>query len=96
MAELEGWLTIRSLVGFDATLWHPEVRKTLAPRQGLVLLREAVKEAKASLVVLDGVNDTFAGNENDRGDVRAYVNERGQQALSGPILASYSKNAANG
>ena len=34
---------------------------------------EAARDHRAELVIIDTVSDTFGGNENDRGQVRAYV-----------------------
>lgn len=68
LAGLDGWLQILDLVGHDTILWRPDDD---APPAFDVL---ADRMRSADLLLVDGVTDTFGGNENARTDVKAYVN----------------------
>lgn len=74
MAALKGWLNVLDLVGHDAILWnrHPQTGFALTPAFGR--LAEAMRQTEAELLVVDGVSDTFGGNENARPEVKSYVN----------------------
>jgi hypothetical protein len=74
LAELHGALGVLDLVGHDTVLWDrdPRTGATFTPAYGL--LDERIARTRAQLLVVDGVSDTFAGNENARPDVKRYVN----------------------
>jgi RecA-family ATPase len=46
----------------------------LRPAAAYALLRATIEKTKATLVTLDNVAHLFAGNENDRGQVTAFIN----------------------
>ena len=67
MGELAGWLQVLDLVGRDTVLWSPS-----GPMPAFYALQ--ARAAEADVLMVDGVSDTFAGNENDRGHVKQYSN----------------------
>lgn len=67
MASLPDLLLL-DLVGEPAALW---MRDELPA--GYRHLRRAFEDHRPDVVIVDGIADTFAGNENSRADVKAYV-----------------------
>ncbi|MCC5871533.1 MAG: AAA family ATPase [Gammaproteobacteria bacterium] len=67
MASLPDLLLL-DLVGEPAALW---MREELPA--GYRHLRRAFEDHRPDVVIVDGIADTFAGNENSRADVKAYV-----------------------
>ncbi len=74
LASLRGWLEIVDLVGADSILWErdPRTGSTITP--AYETLRRRVKASGAEVLVVDGASDAYAGNENNRGDVKRYNN----------------------
>jgi hypothetical protein len=74
MASLRGWLDVLDLVGHDVILWErdPQSGNTVTP--AFVRLRQRMVRSHRQVLIVDGVSDTFAGNENSRADVKRYVN----------------------
>jgi len=74
LASLRGWLVVADLVGHDAVLWErdPKTGHTFTPAYGA--LQAAMLEHETEVLFVDGIADTFAGNENARADVKRYVN----------------------
>ncbi len=73
LASFAGCLHIVDLVGHDSILWDrdPRTGYTVTPAYGQ--LAERMREGVEVLIV-DGVADSFGGNENARGEVKRYVN----------------------
>jgi RecA-family ATPase len=76
----EGWsaadltaLHIRDLVGYEAILYRLGFDGLVATKAYRELTR-VMAEDPSSLLILDGVSDTYGGNENDRGQVKTFVN----------------------
>jgi hypothetical protein len=67
-------LDIIDLVGRDAVLWErdPKTGQTLTPAWAELAAR--IKRNDIELLIVDGISDTFAGNENARSDVKRFVN----------------------
>lgn len=82
MAELRGWLDILDLVGHDTVLWErdPCTGYTVTPAFGHLATR--IEDTHPELLIVDGVSDTFGGNENARTEVKRYVNAL--LSLAGP------------
>ncbi|HEX6268328.1 MAG TPA: AAA family ATPase [Burkholderiales bacterium] len=74
IAGLRGWLDIVDLVGHNAVLWerNPQTGDTAAP--AFDRLAERLRASESQLLIVDGISDTFAGNENARADVKRFVN----------------------
>jgi RecA-family ATPase len=67
------WLLIRDLVGYEAILYRPS-GDGLVPTRAYRELARIMAEDPTALLVVDGVADTYGGNENDRGQVKTFVN----------------------
>jgi len=93
LADLDGWLDIVDLVGCDTILWRHDPTGWAPTTPAFDALRHQFRNTGTELVVVDGVSDTFGGNENDRGQVKAYINsllslsdpERGAVLLLGHV-----------
>ena len=74
LASLRGWLEVFDLVGQDSVLWERD------PRTGHVItgaygcLSERIKQHGTQVLFVDGISDTFGGNENAKTEVKRYVN----------------------
>ena len=75
ISELHQRLDLIDLVGINAILWAPDPRggKALTPSYGELAAR--IRDAGREVVFLDGITDTYGGNENDKGQVKQFVNE---------------------
>ena len=75
LAQLEGKLSIVSLRGrLNNELATFDHDGKMHPSPAYKLLRATIKKTGAKLVTLDNVAHLFAGNENDRSNVTAFVN----------------------
>lgn len=74
VADLAGWLTVQDLVGQDTILWERDLRTGATSTAALGILGRRLRETAGDVLIVDGISDTFAGNENARGDVKRYVN----------------------
>jgi len=74
LAELKDWLTIVDLVGHESLLYVPDPRTGHAYTAAYGLLDNLIKKHDAELLILDGIADTFGGNENSRSDVKGFIN----------------------
>jgi RecA-family ATPase len=75
MASLAGKLSVASLrgrLGNELATFDNEGK--LRPSPSFALLKATIAQSGAQLVVLDNAAHLFAGNENDRGQVTAFVN----------------------
>ena len=72
LTELHGWLHIHDLVGEETILWPdtPDGQVTAAYEE----LADLMASIDAEVLIIDGVADVYAGNENDRAAVKAFVN----------------------
>lgn len=99
VASLRGWLEVLDLVGHDTILWRSDGRGsaglTAAPGE------LAARMGEVDVLIVDGINDTFGGNENARSDVKQYVNallalipaDRGALILIGHVAKASSAGA---
>ncbi len=104
LADLAGRLDIVELVGRDSILWErdPRTGYTVTPAYGQ--LAERVRDSSTEVLMVDGVSDTFAGNENARGEVKRYVNalvalippDTGSVLLIGHVAKPTATNAQAG
>lgn len=74
MRELAGWLHILDLVGRPTILWERDGYRggTLTPAYDE--LRRFIRKYRVDVLFVDGISDTYGGNENARGEVKAFVN----------------------
>jgi hypothetical protein len=74
LADLAGRLHVVDMVGRDAIMWRPD------PRAGFVLtpafhdVAALVRANGIEVLFVDGITDAFGGNENDKGQAKAFVN----------------------
>lgn len=102
LAALRGWLDIVDLVGRDCVLWERDPRTGYTVTPAYSALEERMRTGEAEVLIIDGVSDTFAGRENDRGDVKRFVNgllwlvpsDRGAVLLIGHIAKPAASNGA--
>lgn len=77
MADLKGSFEVIDLVGRDTVLWQP---KPAWDREGpqftpaFAELSHRFLSTERRMLFVDGVSDTFGGNENSKVDVKQYVN----------------------
>jgi len=75
MTELAGRLHLASLRGrLGNELATFDAEGKLRPSSTFAILKATIEQSKARLVVLDNAAHLFAGNENDRQQVTAFVN----------------------
>ena len=70
---IKGGLCIVSLAGQDAVLGHADRHGIVKPTSLFTRLHEAARDIKPKTITLDTSADIFAGNENDRAQVRQFV-----------------------
>lgn len=91
-AELAKRLHVMSLAGHDAVLGAPNRLGRVEPTGLYGQLLAFVRETQPKLIVLDTAADIFAGNENDRAQVRQFVGLLRALAITGRsavLLASH-------
>lgn len=74
LAALAGSLDILDLVGNDCVLWERDPRTGAAFTAAYGFLEERMKAHGTEVLFVDGISDTFGGNENAKTDVKRYVN----------------------
>jgi RecA-family ATPase len=72
LRDLHGHLEVLDLVGRDSVLWERDPRTGYTLTAAFGRLRERMHGVE--LLVVDGVSDTYGGNENARSEVKRYVN----------------------
>jgi phage/plasmid primase-like uncharacterized protein len=73
LASLDEWLNIFDLVGRDVAIYAPNSRGDFV-RSPFGEISEAIAQTESDVLFFDGTSDFFGGNENDRGQVKQYVN----------------------
>jgi len=74
LKDLKDHLYLLDLVGKDSLLYNKDPRTGKYITPAFRSLKERISDYKAEVLVVDGIADTFAGNENSRGDVKQFVN----------------------
>jgi hypothetical protein len=74
LADLQGHLDILDLVGHETVLWERDPRTGLTRSAAYGYLRGRMTEHQTELLMVDGISDTYGGNENARSEVKRYVN----------------------
>lgn len=104
MASLRGWLEIMDCVGRDMILWRADTRGGGSVTSAFRQVREAMRRGSSEVLFIDGISDTFGGNENNRSDPKQYVNsllslipsDRGAVVLIGHVAKSTSRGGLDG
>ena len=102
LASLAPYLRIIDLVGHDVILWEKDPATGNTVTVPIQRLREAICDQGSELLVVDGISDTFGGNENARTDVKRYVNalvslippDRGAVLILGHIDKATARSSA--
>jgi hypothetical protein len=100
LASLAGWLDVLDLVGRESILYAPDPRTGNPFTPAFDTLAKRMRDLGTEALFVDGITDTFGGNENARAEVKRYVNalvglipeDRGAVILIGHV----SKSTANG
>ena len=74
LARLRGWLQVIDLVGRDSILFAPDPRTGNALTAAYGTIAERMRLYESDVLFLDGITDTFGGNENSRGEVKHFIN----------------------
>jgi RecA-family ATPase len=91
-SEVANEVHILSLAGQDAVLGRADRNGLIEPTQLFHKLKEAACDIQPKLIALDTSADIFAGNENDRAQVRQFIGlMRGMaiEANAGVIIATH-------
>jgi hypothetical protein len=72
-SAMKGHLHLLSLAGEDAVLAAPDKNRVLHPTPLFWRIKEAACDIRPKLIVLDTSSDIYAGDENDRAQVRQFV-----------------------
>jgi RecA-family ATPase len=73
LTELKDHLHVLSLAGHDAVLGRPDRSGAIQPTWLFRRLKEVARNIQPTLIGLDTSADIFAGNENDRAQVRQFI-----------------------
>lgn len=90
--ELSTKMQIVSFAGEDAVLAAPNSKGIIEPTKVFRRVRSAVCDTRPRLIIIDNSADVFAGNENDRAQVRQFITMlRGMTiaANAGLVLTSH-------
>lgn len=71
LGDLAGYLDVLDLVGRDSILWRPD---SAGPTPAYRALADTMRALGTDVLMVDGVTDAYAGNENDRAQVKTFVN----------------------
>jgi len=103
IADLHGWLHCIDLVGCDSILWARNLRtgNTITPAFGF--LDAHIERYLPEVLFVDGIADTFGGNENAWAEIKAFVNQLlamitldGALVLLGHVAKPTATNSATG
>ena len=73
LVDLTGWLEVIDLVGHETILYQP-TRDRSPLTVAYDELRNKMKSLSSQVLFVDGISDTYDGNENARAEVKAYIN----------------------
>ena len=85
LVELSKKMHVVSLAGMDAVMAVPEKSGLIIPTKLFKQVHEAACDIRPRLIVIDNSADVYAGNENDRAQVRQFIT-----LLRGTAIASSS------
>lgn len=71
---LDGHLDVLDLVGRDTVLWERDPQTGITLTAAYAALHRRLIDSGTEVLLVDGVADTYGGNENSRTEVKRYVN----------------------
>jgi archaellum biogenesis ATPase FlaH len=98
--ELDGWLILLDVTELDPTLMDAQGKGPMTPTNAFRRLAAFADSRDPGLVIIDNASDTFAGEENERRHVRAFLRAlrqmlaRRRRAVL--LLAHVNKTTASG
>lgn len=100
LSSLAGKLRVLDLVGHEVILWEKDPRTGDTFTIAFSELTERVKAGEIEFLVVDGISDTYGGNENARTEIKRYINRlvsiippsRGALLLVGHIAKPTTSN----
>ena len=72
--DLGGRFHLMDLVGVDTILYRHSAMSEIDLTAAYSALADRMRELQIDVLIVDGVSDTFSGNENDRAQVKSFVN----------------------
>lgn len=102
LSDLHQHLDVLDLVGHDAVLWEKDPTTGMTRTLAYHSLRDRIEDLGTDFLIVDGVSDTFGGNENARNEVKRYVNalvalipeDRGSVLLVGHVAKPAASSSA--
>lgn len=74
LSDLRDWLDVFDLVSSDSVLWERDAKDGTTLRAAYFELQAQVRRNGGDVVLfVDGITDTYAGNENAKPEVKRYV-----------------------
>lgn len=73
LASLRGWLEIVDLVSSESVLWERDQKDGTTLRVPYFELQYRMRDHETEVLFVDGITDTYAGNENSKPEVKRYV-----------------------
>lgn len=73
LASLRGWLEIVDLVSSESVLWERDQKDGTTLRVPYFELQYRMRSHEIEVLFVDGITDTYAGNENSKPEVKRYV-----------------------
>jgi RecA-family ATPase len=83
LSDLKNHLHLLPLVGEDAVLGYPDRSGLIKPTPLFDKLTDAAGDIRPKLIALDTAADIYAGNENDRAQVRQFMSLMRRLAIAG-------------
>lgn len=73
LATLRGWLEVVDLVSSESVLWERDQKDGTTLRVPYFELQHRMRDHDTEVLFVDGITDTYAGNENSKPEVKRYV-----------------------
>lgn len=74
LGSLRGHLEIIDLVGADTLMWEKNLRDGTTLATAYYELQKRMHAYQSDVLLVDGISDTYGGNENSKTEVKRYVN----------------------
>lgn len=74
MSDLPPALDVLDLVGHESIVWARDPRTGASRTPAFGALAACIRKTKPQVLIVDGITDTFGGNENEKSEVKQFVN----------------------